>query len=231
MKQAASSLSKTCLHVLQAPWGSFHVRSWNPPVLSFTLNLSWWNRPASLTLWPSSWFPFCKGGTWLLYLTYFSAHSLNASKPHFLPLIMHKAIKQKCSLQGGGGIVAVTARDTSQQAVGCVHLGWGLAGKLVCVLLNKFTSLPATVSKHERRIHCVSCSVLCLVLFLSFNFQTSISPVWELHSLNLWLVRNEAVTTSTRGYYHVATCELSLIFFFVLLCISPDFCNKSVFIL
>lgn len=35
--------------------------------------------------------------------------SLNASKLHFLPLSMHRAIKQQCGWRGGGRTVTVTA--------------------------------------------------------------------------------------------------------------------------
>lgn len=150
MKQADSSLLRLVCSC-KAPRGLFPCEELeSSKVLSFILNLSLWKCLASVTLLISYWFPFCKGGTIAFPYLFIFLQSLNASKLHFLPLSMCRAIKHRCGWRGGGRIVTVTAEGAirRQAAFNEIWLGnWFVHH--IRVLLNKFDNLSVTVSEHE----------------------------------------------------------------------------------
>lgn len=101
MKQADSSLLKTCLQFYRLPWGSrvgvgvgWELGAGIHRLLSFTLNLSRWNCLAPLTFWTLLLISILQRRH-CCFILFISLCSLPVAKLPFLPLIMYRAIKQK----------------------------------------------------------------------------------------------------------------------------------------
>lgn len=160
---------KPCLQFYSLPGGSFQARSWNPA--KCCLSFWTWVYGNVLLHWPfwlSYWFLFCKGGTIALPYLFIFLQSLNASKLHFLPLSMYRAIKHRCGWRVGGRIVTLRAYGAIRQQAAFNEI-WlvSLFVHHIWVLLNKFSNLSVTVSEHEGTVLWTSCSAL----FFTSNLQ------------------------------------------------------------
>ena len=124
MKQAGSSLLKEFYRLPRGGgWGlTFHVRDWNPPGTVFRLNLSRWNCLARLTLLTLLLISILPRRHYCLVL-FISLCSFTASKLHFLPSMMYKAIKQKCGLQVGLWLEQLQGAG-GQRAALVIRFGW-----------------------------------------------------------------------------------------------------------